>query len=409
VSHQHIFDRILESNTFRERELYQKLLVYLYDAYLKGIIPKEISIAQDIFGKGKDFNAAEDTTVRVHMHNLRNKLEQYYHEEGLKDEIKLSIPKGHYKIEFSKDISYSRIKELNKNNIILFLSLSLLLISIFYIILDKFIIAPKYQFATPVDPDNTMWKQFFNNNYPNSLVVGDFLVFHEFNTDLNRARRIQDYQINTLDELNTYIQSNPDKDIDTWLLGELPHNIIFNIVDLQRVFIPFTQKFDINFTSNIDINFIKNKNIIFIGEFKNLRSLSNLITNLPVQYQTLPWWEGTLTFQRDDSVSILKTFRDWGVSRYVVDLGMIAKLPGSNNENYLLIAGFGYDSQVKLVKMLSENSALEELEKQVKELNGHFPDYFVMAFEIRGFDRASTTAEMHYFQEIDQDYYKKNY
>ena len=62
-----------------------------------------------------------------------------------------------------------------------------------------------------------------------------------------------------------------------------------------------------------------------------------------------------------------------------------------------------------LCTITSENSAMRDLETEIKDFNGYFADYFVMIFEIRGFDRASSTAEMHYFQEIDQDYYKKNY
>ena len=48
-----------------------------------------------------------------------------------------------------------------------------------------------------------------------------------------------------------------------------------------------------------------------------------------------------------------------------------------------------------------------DLEKQIKDINGQIPDYFAILFEVRGFDRASTTAEMKFFHEIENDYYKK--
>jgi len=107
-----------------------------------------------------------------------------------------------------------------------------------------------------------------------------------------------------------YIKSNPKKNIESWPLGELPHNSIYNIADLQPVLYSLNQKYEINFTSEIDINFIKNRNIIYVGEFKNLRSLSDLIAKLPVKYETLPWWHGTLTYPIKDSLVTLTTSHD---------------------------------------------------------------------------------------------------
>jgi hypothetical protein len=233
------------------------------------------------------------------------------------------------------------------------------------------------------------------------------MVFHEYNEQLQRSRRIQDYQINSLNELDAYIKDNPDKNIETWLLGELPHNSIFNIIDLNKVFLSYEQKFDISFSTEIDINFIKNRNILYIGEFKNLRALSDLISKLPIKYQTLPWWQGMVSYQTPDSLVTLQTSHDFGVSRYVVDLGIVAKLPGSDNENYIIFCGFGYDSQIKIVEMFSTKSSLVDLEKQITDIHGQIPEYFAIIFEVRGFDRASTTAEMKFFHEIENDYHKK--
>jgi len=97
--------------------------------------------------------------------------------------------------------------------------------------------------------------------------------------------------------------------------------------------------------------------------------------------------------------------RNWEVNRYVADLGIIAKLPGQNSENYIIIAGFGYNAQIKLVEMLTQRASLELLEKQILRDRGTFPPFFLMAFEVKGFDRASTTAEIKYFAPIDKSDY----
>ena len=402
-----VLDKILGSDLFKTKDVYQKLLTYIVDADLKGDVPTEISISQDIFNKGEEFVSAEDTTVRVYMHNLRKKLDQYYLEEGKQDQIRLLIPKGHYRVLFEKNTAESDEKEkIGKNRNILILSF-ILLLAVIYILFDKFYLDPQQSERTNPYQNKLIWTNFFDNAFPNAVLVGDFLVFHEYNAALGRARRIQDYSINTEAELKLYSDKNKELEVEKWTLGELPHNIVFNLIDLNRVFYAFELPVRIHFSSEESIDFIKNKNVIYIGEFKNLRLLADIISFLPIKYQTMPWWQGSLTFLDADSTRTLNTFHDWGVSRYVVDLGMVVKLPGQNKENYLIIAGFGYDSQIKLVEMLSDPSDLKEIEDKILDKFDHVPDYFAMVFEITGFDRASSNAEMKFFYEVKEDYYKQ--
>src|SRR4030042_2802502 len=95
-----IVHSILESKEFRDSPVYKNLLSYLVESTLSNNVPKEITIAIDVFGKDANFNANKDSTVRYHIHILRKKLDEYYRNEGREDKIRLVIPKGHYEIEF---------------------------------------------------------------------------------------------------------------------------------------------------------------------------------------------------------------------------------------------------------------------------------------------------------------------
>ena len=86
--------KILGSDEFKKKALYQKLLTYLVEASLNDLVPKEVTIAQDVFEKGDEFNASLDTSVRVYVHNLRNKLQHYYQSDGKDDPLQIRIPKG---------------------------------------------------------------------------------------------------------------------------------------------------------------------------------------------------------------------------------------------------------------------------------------------------------------------------
>lgn len=398
-------EKIVNSEIFRDKELYTTLLRYLVSAAFEGIAPKEVTVAQDVFHKGKDFNTSEDATVRVHMHNLRHKLEQYYQTEGSSDALRIHIPKGHYKVEYIKKSDATSTRKRDEINIPpILLSLVIALLSA-YIVIDKFIIEKRYSYFEFNQTNNQLWSHFFSNDLPASIVIGDFLIFHEYHAALDRPRRIMDYEINTDDELDEYIMNHPENYPEAWNLGELPHNSIYNIIDIQPLFQSFAKELRIRFSTEIDINIIKDSNLIYIGEFKNLRALSDLVATLPIKYETLPWWHGTISWQQKDSLVTLSTSRDWEKSRYVTDLGIFVKVPGQNDENYVIIAGFGYNAQVKIVELVSHIASLQLLEQQIEAAHKIFPDYFVAVFEVQGFDRASTTAEMKFFSIIDKEQY----
>src|SRR5215470_10743981 len=90
-------DRIRESGVLGRSPLMQRLFDFLLDRTLSGKAPKEIEVAVDAFGKGADFDVSQDAMVRVYIHKLRRKLEEFYGGSGASEPVRLSIPKGEYR------------------------------------------------------------------------------------------------------------------------------------------------------------------------------------------------------------------------------------------------------------------------------------------------------------------------
>lgn len=90
--------RILHSNTLRNSATLQQLLQFLVARSIEGNPDglKEYTIGVEAFGRKSDFDPKTDTIVRVQTHRLRQKLKEYYEQEGLRDPIVIEIPKGHY-------------------------------------------------------------------------------------------------------------------------------------------------------------------------------------------------------------------------------------------------------------------------------------------------------------------------
>ena len=94
-----LVDKITKDENILKGEHYINLLKYIVNCSIKGYIPNEINIAEDVFGR-KNFDPSEDTMVRVYIYKLRKKLDEYYKNEGKSEKVQIRIPKGHYKVEF---------------------------------------------------------------------------------------------------------------------------------------------------------------------------------------------------------------------------------------------------------------------------------------------------------------------
>lgn len=78
-------NKICDSTLFSESPLSSDLLSYLVKATLKNEKIKELNMAFDVFKKDRHF----DATVRVNIHNLRNRLNNYYLTDGKNDPLSI--------------------------------------------------------------------------------------------------------------------------------------------------------------------------------------------------------------------------------------------------------------------------------------------------------------------------------
>src|SRR5690349_23881673 len=91
-------ERIASSSVLQNTESLCRLLRYLarYTVENPGTHLKEYQIATEVFGRRSDFDPQGDSTVRVQVGRLRQKLQEYYHSEGAQEAVRVELPKGSY-------------------------------------------------------------------------------------------------------------------------------------------------------------------------------------------------------------------------------------------------------------------------------------------------------------------------
>ncbi len=95
--------RVLRSQVFRNSDMLRNFLSFIVQEELKddGIELKQYSIAVHAFDRSEDFDPTTDPIVRIQAGRLRRNLDLYYREEGARDRIRISLPKGTYRPSFS--------------------------------------------------------------------------------------------------------------------------------------------------------------------------------------------------------------------------------------------------------------------------------------------------------------------
>jgi hypothetical protein len=405
-----ILKKIIESKSFKKADKYGRLLTYLVKSTIDGNIPKEYSIAVDVFERGNDFNPSEDTIVRYYMHRLRQKITAFYEDEGKNEEVWLVIPKGHYEVKFEpRPKTKKSEKTLGSPQGQLFLLIIgiLLLTSVYYFYQYTALKKHTRQIENPIKRDDPVWSGFFANKLPTTLLIGDHFIYQEYDKELKRDHFIIDYNINIKEDFERFKRDYPTRDVIKLEQGSLPLNSIFNLQELDHVFYSFSQKVNIELSSvymasQFDLTKINDQNIIYIGGFRNLRNFNYILDQIQVSYKysSSDIWRGEIIVpgKGEDSTRVFKSinYKDGHYS----DLGIIAKVPGNKNENYLVLTGFAYPAQIEIVQILSRNSSLESIYEQTKGYYETFPEYFYMIVEVDGLEYSALEWKVKYFKEI---------
>src|SRR3954471_13438653 len=89
--------RIRAGGVLGRSQALMRLVDYLADPAREGRPLREADVAQDVFGRELDLSG--DASVRVYIHRLRRKLDEFYAGPGADEPHRLVIPVGDYRLE----------------------------------------------------------------------------------------------------------------------------------------------------------------------------------------------------------------------------------------------------------------------------------------------------------------------
>jgi len=388
--------KVLQSSEFQNSSKYQKLLEYLVNSTLEGNVPKEITIAMELFGLEMKDDTLGESNIRVYIHNVRKKLDSYYINEGKTDKIQFKIPKGRYKVEFIKKKEIRRVFDRRLFIVIGSVIALLIIADIFFLRLSP---APNSRIANSIY-SRSIWKDFMSKEVPLVVVIGDYYLLKDV-TFSDRARFLRDVRINSESNFDKFLLNYPEYN-ET--LTRTKHTFMGKyaaicINELGRIMHSAGVDFQIILTSEFQWQNLKNNNIVYIGSFKSLGMLGQLTKNSNFKYNLYP---ADLKFHELEMDSVFHYFPLISSDiddAYETDYCVVTKLPGSGKHDIFIFLSVRDIGLIATMDYFTNAETLRSFE-QILHADNQETVYFEACFKIQGLHRNSMSIDLLHINRI---------
>ena len=279
-------DRIRASGLLGRSGQLSRLFDYLVECSVQGKSPKEIDIAVEALGRGAEFDVTQDAVVRVYVHKLRRRLEEFYGGPGSEEPERIVIARGEYRLSLepneaaiAKPLVAAPAEQPTsiKKWLIAALAVSL--------ILNAVLLGLARLRQQPVDAAtarvraNPIWAPILGDDLPIVIVVADYYIFGETDESMNVKRMIREFEINSHRELEQYTQDHPevaDRYMDLGLTY-LPTSVAPALRELMPVLASAGKRVRVVLASEMTPDLLTRADIIYVGYLSGMGMLRRVI------------------------------------------------------------------------------------------------------------------------------------
>lgn len=354
----------------------------------QGAPPKEIEIAVSVFGKDGGASAG-DASVRVYVHRLRKKLEDFYLRDGNNAAPRLAIPRGEYRftlaaptdVQIEPESDEPEPARLKLNPAIVFVAIVLILNA-----------AAWMWFAARdgrnAGGDDGFWADINRGTTPLMIVVGDYYVIGETDDAGNLRRLVREFGINSKEDLYTYLMDHPDQ-VQRYSdqgLSYLPTSVARALFQVAAGITP-GRRVQIMLASEFPLEALRRNDVIYIGLFSGLGRLRDTVLatsrfTVGASYdEIIDTLDGTRYHsQAAGSATKGTMYRDFGY---------VSAFAGPNNNRIAVIAGTRDAALMGAADAVSQRGFMSEIAAPLKNA-----DSFEALYEVQGAGRVNLQSRL---------------
>jgi hypothetical protein len=351
--------------------------------------PKEIEIAVALFGESSTVDSGGDSGVRVYVHRLRKRMEDYY---GQSTGPRLVIPKGAYRIVLDQALPspaprlpvwWQRVRQIDVNIVV-----GLAIIACAAVGLGAWLLWPLAgpRLDSEAGLGSKMIARAASGPFHPVIVVGDGMLLAKSDDQRSVRRMVLDPAIRTRDDFGAYLKAHPESfyklyDFDLhfapvaavesgWVVSDFLHTGADKDSDPIQMLPVSALTDDMRAT----------RDIVYVGKLSQLGALS------PETFA-----QSRFTLVSDERLADRKTGRHYAASTYTVpsrdaamDYGYFAIRTSAMGRRLIILAGIGDNGTQGVSKLLQSSGALLQIRRAV----GDAPRFEAL-FAIKAVSRAT--------------------
>lgn len=353
-------------------ERHLKLFDYLVEASLEGRSPKETEISAAVFGNAS--SAPGGSVTRVYVFRLRRRLDEIYAHEGKNRPLRLSIPRGDYRLAADRRADpdapsgedgmprkrpLSRILDLSSLQWVL-AAAAALVVTVNVGLWVAWAAAPREADKFAASP---LWADIAADDGPLLLVVGDYYLFGEYEDRVMLKRLIRDPSINSKSDLiNQYMHNHEQyekyADVAT---RYLPASTGFALADLAPL-IDRRSNVQVKMASDLTPHDLKASDVIYVGLLNGLGPLQDRVFA-----QSRYAVDGTyneITDRQSGEIYMSEATFAAPTDTMYRDYGFISSFKGVSGNRIIVLTGVQDTALIGMATKLTNAAYLRDLKEQ---------------------------------------------
>ena len=327
--------------------------------------PREVEIAQDVFGRGSQSN--DDGAGRVYVHRLRRRLEDIYKTRAATPRI--ALPLGEYRLvaEFGEGEAASRVADpvAAPRGVFPWRPLALgALLGLITALAAAWLWLPRpspgWREAQQARR-SAVWAPMFANGKSILVAEGDHYLFAERTAAGRPIRLVRDYAIHSREELDAHLLTHP-KDAEHFAdsgTGYVPVTVPRAQLYLSRILLAVPSVRTLP-ASQLPAGAMLSQNIVYLGLPTGLGPLRAPVTS----------GSRFMMGRNADTVTDQKTGQVYGHDQRAGEAaaprrqyGVVGLFPGKEGNRFVVLTGTSEMGIVGLVETVADPARLNELKR----------------------------------------------
>lgn len=364
---------------------------FLLERSRSGPAPKETEVAAAVFHRSPSADFSQDSIVRVNVHRLRRKLDDFYAGPGKADPFRLALPKGEYRLMAvaSETPTAPSPSPARARHWIAFSVAAAMLVASLAIgatVWQQASTGFGYARRSPV------WSGLIADDRPITVVLGDYYIFGETDEHGEVTRLVREYDVNSAEELSRKLLQRPE------LLGRQV-NLDLNYVPVStgpalRSIMPILAptprqqaRVRVIKASEMTPDLLKDSDIVYVGYFSGLGLLRDSVFSgsrfeIGETYDELIDRKAGRAYLSQEGGALVP-------AEMRLDYGYVSAFTSVNGARIVIIAGTRDVAVMQAAETASSRQGLAEIGRQIRARQP-----FEALYEVQGVHRVNLTGRL---------------